>query len=79
MRFLMILILIVAGVAAFGLYRGWFHLSSDRGAEHSNVTLTVDKDKMREDKQKAVGKVQDQEHQAKDNAAVPAQTALNPK
>ena len=58
MRFAMVLVLILAGVAGLGLYRGWFHVTSDRGADKSNVTLTVDKDKVHEDKQKAIDKVQ---------------------
>src|SRR4029078_8700829 len=44
MRFRIVLVLIIAGIGGLGWYRGWFHLSSDRGADKSNVTLTVDKD-----------------------------------
>jgi len=58
MRIAIVLVLILAGVAGLGLYRGWFHVTSDRDADKSKVTLTVDKDKMQEDKQKAVDKVQ---------------------
>ena len=75
--FLFVLVLIVAGVAALGLYRGWFHLGSDSAADKVNVTLTVDKDKFKEDKDKAVEKVQDVGHQAKDKAAVTTQKAQN--
>ena len=39
MRIVIVLVLIIAGVAGIGLYRGWFHISSDRGADQSNVTL----------------------------------------
>jgi len=75
MRFRIVLVLIIAGIVGLGWYRGWFHLSSDRGADKSNVTLTVDKDKMQADKEKAVGKVQDLKHQASDGAAPPAPPA----
>ena len=72
MRFRIVLVLIIAGIVGLGWYRGWFHVSSDRGADKSNVTLTVDKDKMQADKEKAAGKVQDLKHQANDRAARPA-------
>ena len=73
MRFLFILALIAACIVGLGLYRGWFHLTSDHSAEKPNITITVDKDKLHEDRRKAVGKVQDLGHQAKDRAAAPAQ------
>jgi hypothetical protein len=69
MRFLIVLLLIVAGVVALGFYRGWFQLTSDKAADTSNVTFTVDKEKMQQDKQKAQEKVQG--HRAEDKA-VPA-------
>ena len=53
MRFLIVILLIVAGVAALGFYRGWFRITSDRAADQPNVTVTVDKDKVQQDKQKA--------------------------
>ena len=59
MRFLLVLVLIAAGVAGVGFYRGWFDLTSDRASEKSNVTLTVDKDKIDQDKQKVSDKAKD--------------------
>jgi hypothetical protein len=67
MRFLIVLLLIVAGVVGFGFYRGWFHLTSDGAADKSNMTLTVDKDKVQQDKQKARDTVRGQ--RAEDKAA----------
>lgn len=77
MRFLIVLVLIAAGVAALGFYRGWFRLTSDRTADKSNVTLTVDKEKIQADKQRAVDKVQDLGHQSKDQTAAPVQPATS--
>ena len=57
-RVLIVLAVLVAGVALVGFSRGWFHLASDRGADTSGVTLTVDKEKVREDKDKVVDKAQ---------------------
>lgn len=59
MRLLIVFVLIVAGVAAFGFYRGWFHLTSDGTTDKSNVTLTVDKDKIQQDKNEAREKTHD--------------------
>lgn len=59
MRFLTVLVLVVAGVAGFGFYRGWFHLTSDRSADKSNITLTVDKDRIQQDKNAASEKARD--------------------
>lgn len=59
MRFLIVLFVIVLGIAAFGLHRGWFHLTSDDASGKSNVTLTVDKDKIQQDKTAARERTQD--------------------
>ena len=77
MRVLIIFVLILACVAGVGIYRGWFHVTSDRGADKSDVTLTVDKDKIHEDKEKAVGKVQGLGHQAEGQAVASTQPAKN--
>lgn len=66
MRTLIVLILLAAGLAGIGFYMGWFQLGTDNTADTSNVTLSVDKDKMKEDKDKAVEKVRDLGHQAAD-------------
>jgi hypothetical protein len=58
MRALIVLILIVAGVVGLGLYRGWFHVTSGRSIDTSTVTVTVDKDKIHQDKNDAQKKVQ---------------------
>ena len=59
MRFVIVLILIVAGVVGLGYYRGWFRVTSDRSADKPAVTVTVDKDKITQDKSDAQKKVQD--------------------
>lgn len=56
MRLLIVLLLIVVGL---GLYRGWFHVTSGRSADKPTVTVTVDKDKIQQDKNEAQQKVQD--------------------
>lgn len=59
MRLLIVLVLIVAGVVGLGLYRGWFHVTSDGSADKATVTVTVDKDKIQQDKNDAQKKVED--------------------
>ena len=58
-RMLLALVLIVAVVAGLGFYKGWFHFSSGSDGKNAHVTVSVDKDQIQEDKDKAVDKVQD--------------------
>jgi hypothetical protein len=64
---LVIVILLVVGIAGLGFYRGWFQVSSDRDTtDHTvNTTLTVDEDRIREDKEK----LQEFGQQAKEETA----------
>jgi hypothetical protein len=45
---LVVIVVIVAGIAAFGFYRGWFRVSTG----DADVTISVDKDKFGEDEKK---------------------------
>ena len=58
-RMIVTIVLIAAGVAALGFYRGWFHLTSGSTSDQRNITLTVDKDKIENDKQAARDKTHD--------------------
>ncbi len=61
-RFLGMLVVLLAVIAAIGYYRGWFHAeSTDANGQHT-VTLTVDKDKFNQDKADAQQQVQDLGH-----------------
>ena len=71
-RFLFVIVLVGAVIIGLGFYRGWFHLGSDNAEHKSNVTLSVDKDKIKDDEKKAVEKVQDLGHQVKDKNAAAA-------
>ena len=53
-RIVFVLVLVVAIVAGVGFYLGWFSLTTQTTADgKSNITVTVDKDKIKEDKDKA--------------------------
>ena len=61
-RVLGILVVLFAIVAGIGYYRGWFHTDSQTADGHSAVTVTVDKDKINQDKTSAEQQVQDLTH-----------------
>jgi len=58
--------LIGACVIGLGFYMGWFHIGSENKGSESKVTLTVDKDKIKEDSKTAVTKAENLEHQIKE-------------
>lgn len=88
-RPLLVLVVIVLVVFALGLYMGWFHVASNSADGKSNITLTVDKDKIQQDKARAVNRVEDMTHRSKDavtattraaeDEAVPPPVPQNPK
>ena len=69
-RLFVLLVLIAAGVAGLGFYLGWFHLTTETTNDgKSSVTVTVDKDKIHDDKQKAKDKANEIGQDVKDKAA----------
>ena len=55
---LVVVVLLLVGTAGLGLYRGWFDLSTDHTDHKPSATITVDKDKIHADEEKAREKVQ---------------------
>lgn len=53
---LTIFVLLVA-ISVLGFYRGWFYVSTDRMDQKPNATITVDKDKIHADEEKAKEKL----------------------
>ncbi len=70
---IVVVVLLVAGVAGLGFYRGWFSFTSGSADDKSNVTLTVDQDKFQGDRKAAAESVQGLGHQAKDKVARPGE------
>jgi hypothetical protein len=62
----MLLVLVVAVVVGVGFYQGWFRLATDQKDGKTNISVTMDKDKMGQDKERAKEKVQDLGHKVKD-------------
>ena len=56
------LVLLLALVACFGYYRGWFHADERNTNDQRSIQLTVDKEKFDQDKVNAEQKVQDLGH-----------------
>lgn len=54
---LVVIVLLVAGIAGLGFYRGWFSLSTENVDHKPSATITVDKDKIQEDEQIAKEKM----------------------
>lgn len=76
-RLIIALLLVAACVVGLGFYLGWFHFTSDRGDDKDHATVTVDEEKIREDKKKAEEKLQELEHK-KDKATAPAEKGKDP-
>ena len=54
-KLLVVLLLLVVGVVGLGFYLGWFEVSTSRDPNtgKTGVELTIDRDKMKSDTQKA--------------------------
>jgi hypothetical protein len=62
-------------VVALIVYLGWFHFSSGRDGENPHVTVSVDKGRIQQDKDKALDKVKDLGQQAQDKVETATQKA----
>jgi hypothetical protein len=56
-RFLGFLLALVVIVVALGVYLDWFHFGKSTDSSHVNLNVTVDKDKIAQDKEKAERKL----------------------
>lgn len=57
-KLFILIVLLAVGLATVGFQRGWLQLASDGDSKKTNLTLTVDKDKIHEDEARAINKVQ---------------------
>lgn len=64
-----IAVLVLAGVACLGFYRGWFTASSGDTAHGVNVSIGVDQDKIRADEAAVKDKVHDLGGRPKESSA----------
>jgi hypothetical protein len=67
-QLLVVLVLVAAGVAALGFYRGWFTASSGDTAHGVNVSIGVDQDKIRQDEAKVKEQIHNLGGKAKESS-----------
>jgi hypothetical protein len=65
-RFISVLLVIVLVIAGFGYYRGWFVFGTSHEGDKTNINISVDKEKIRDDEKKAEDKVRNLGHKASD-------------
>jgi hypothetical protein len=58
-RFCFVLFVLLVGIVVFGFYRGWFYASTGQEGQKANLKLSVDKEKLQQDEEKAVEKVRE--------------------
>jgi hypothetical protein len=71
-RLLLVLVLLAAVVAGLGFCRGWFRLSTGEADGKTSATVTVDRQKIEQDTEKAEEKVQEVGRQLKEKVNAPA-------
>lgn len=54
---LVIVVMLLVGIAGVGFYQGWFRVSTEGTDQQPSATITVDKDKIREDETSVKDKV----------------------
>jgi hypothetical protein len=58
-KFLGTLVILALIVAAVGFYRGWFGVSTDDQPGETNIEVTIDKDKIKQDAEAASEKARE--------------------
>ena len=61
-----VVVVLLAGIASVGFYRGWFGLSTNNTDQKPSATITVDKDKIHADEEMAKEKVEGLGQKAKE-------------
>jgi hypothetical protein len=64
LRFLGVLVLIVAGVACLGLYLGWFRVGTESTDSQTTINIGIDKDKIKASENKVLDTVRSIGHKA---------------
>jgi hypothetical protein len=69
---LVVFILLLVGIVGLAFYRGWFSLTTANADHKPSATITVDKDKIKEDERLAKDKVRNLNYGAKQETVGPA-------
>jgi hypothetical protein len=62
----LLFVVLLVGIVALGFLRGWFQLSSDTKNQQPNATISMDREKIHADEQKAKDKLQGLGQEAKE-------------
>jgi hypothetical protein len=65
---LIVVVLAIIGVAAYGYSHGWYSLARETDDHRTKIDLTIDQDKIQEDKEKAKKKAEELENKVKEKA-----------
>jgi hypothetical protein len=65
-RLLIVLVLVVAAIVGLGFYQGWWRLSTGGTDGTANPSVTVNKEKIEQDKERAKEKVQELEQKVRE-------------
>jgi hypothetical protein len=57
--FLALIAVVILAVIALGFYQGWFHVTTTDTGNNTKVEFNVDKEKVKEDEQKAKEKAKE--------------------
>jgi predicted negative regulator of RcsB-dependent stress response len=61
-----VVVLLLVGIVGVGFYQGWFQVSTNNTDQKPSATVTVDKDKIHADEQKAKEKMEGFGQEAKE-------------
>ena len=64
-----VVVVLLAGIAGVGFYRGWFGISTNSTDQKPSATITVDKDKIHADEEMAKEKVEGLGQKAKEKTS----------
>ena len=72
-----IFVLLAVGTVGIGFYRGWFKVGSDSKEGRSNLTLSVDKNKIEKDEKTVAADIHKLGHKATDNASTTGENTMD--
>ncbi|HVC93231.1 MAG TPA: hypothetical protein VND64_06040 [Pirellulales bacterium] len=73
-RFVIAVVVVFVGLAALGVYQGWFQFATERTDHKMQLNITIDKDKFHGDTERARQESEDLGKEMKDEAKQGART-----
>jgi isopenicillin N synthase-like dioxygenase len=61
-----LIVLAIIGIAAYGYSHNWYSLTKETDDHKTKIDITIDQDKIQEDKEKAKKKAEELENKAKE-------------